>query len=217
MPYFDINKCNKELKNILFIHIPKTGGTSIELYLSDKYHIKLDEEHILTTMKSNNFFEGISLQHQTLLNIINNNNIFKIDFNEIDIITVIRNPYHRLLSDLFFLNMIKPDSDQDEIHKIVKNILNENRTNKKKYDNHFTPQYLFISDEYNNLYPNIKILRTENLNNMMYELGYIDFNNFHNKSSNKIEDIDKYFNRLTKNIINKYYERDFILFNYRIL
>lgn len=51
----------------------------------------------------------------------------------------------------------------------------------------------------------------------MYELGYIDFNNFHNKSSNKIENIDKYFNRLTKNIINKYYERDFILFNYIIV
>lgn len=102
MPYFDINKCNKELKNILFIHIPKTGGTSIELYFSDKYHIKLDEEHLLTYMNSNKFFEGISLQHQTLLNIINNNNIFKIDFNETDIITVIRNPYHRLLSDLFF-------------------------------------------------------------------------------------------------------------------
>ena len=216
MPYFDLNKYNKELKNILLIHIPKTGGTSLELYLADKYKIRLDEEHMIT-INRDNFFEEISLQHQTLLNIINNNNIFKVDFNNLDIITVIRNPYNRLLSDLFFFNLIEKNTGTDKIYKIVKNILLENSTNKKKYDNHFTPQYLFISDKHKNLYPNIIILRTENLNNMMYELGYNDFNNYNNKSKCTTDNIDKYFNRLTKNLINKYYERDFILFNYNML
>jgi hypothetical protein len=104
MPYFRID--NKGLKNILLIHIPKTGGTSLELYFAEKYEIRLDKENMIT-IKSKNFFEGISLQHQTLLTIINNNNIFNIDFNKTDIITVIRNPYNRLLSDLFFFDMIK--------------------------------------------------------------------------------------------------------------
>lgn len=35
MPYFDN-------VNMLFIHIPKTGGTSLESYFSNKYNIQLN-------------------------------------------------------------------------------------------------------------------------------------------------------------------------------
>lgn len=216
MPYFNINEKNKELKNILLIHIPKTGGTSLELYFSEKYGIELDEEHMFST-KTIKYFNHISLQHQTLLNIIKNNNIFKINFSETDIITVVRNPYHRLLSDLFFFNLIDKNCERENVYEIIKELLLENSLNKKKFDNHFTPQYFFICDEYDNIYPAIKILRTENLNEMMIELGYQDFNKIHNKSKQSTDDIDKYFNRLTKNLINKYYEKDFLLFNYKIL
>ena len=37
MPYF-----NNNIKPVLFIHIPKTGGTSVEQYFSKKYSIPLD-------------------------------------------------------------------------------------------------------------------------------------------------------------------------------
>ena len=39
MPYFKENK-------LLLIHIPKTGGTSIEKYFSQKYNIKLGPENL---------------------------------------------------------------------------------------------------------------------------------------------------------------------------
>ena len=38
MPYFTKNNTN-----ILFIHIPKTGGSSLEKYFSNKYDIPLDK------------------------------------------------------------------------------------------------------------------------------------------------------------------------------
>ena len=41
MPYFLTNNIN-----ILFIHIPKNAGTSIEYYLSNKYNILLNEKSL---------------------------------------------------------------------------------------------------------------------------------------------------------------------------
>ena len=39
MPYF----YNKDI-NLLLIHIPKTGGTSLESYFVDKYSIELNQD-----------------------------------------------------------------------------------------------------------------------------------------------------------------------------
>lgn len=39
MPYFNNNDIN-----ILFIHIPKTGGTSLENYFSSKFNIPLNNK-----------------------------------------------------------------------------------------------------------------------------------------------------------------------------
>jgi len=54
MPYFNNNDVN-----ILFIHIPKTGGTSVEFYLSEKYKIKLDKSSYYTTTPAD-FYNSIS-------------------------------------------------------------------------------------------------------------------------------------------------------------
>jgi hypothetical protein len=59
MPYYKNNHIN-----ILFIHIPKTGGTSVEKYLSTKYNIVLDGKALYTNYP-NNIYKNInsSLQH----------------------------------------------------------------------------------------------------------------------------------------------------------
>ena len=50
MPYFENNKVN-----LLFIHIPKTGGKSLENYLSKKYSIRLNRESIYGRYKKSVF------------------------------------------------------------------------------------------------------------------------------------------------------------------
>jgi hypothetical protein len=48
MPYFK----NKNI-NILFVHIPKTGGSSIEQYFSKKYNILLNNSSLFGYNKLN--------------------------------------------------------------------------------------------------------------------------------------------------------------------
>ena len=63
MPYFKNNDVN-----ILFIHIPKTGGSSLEVYFSNKYNIPLNEESLY--MMSTKLSLTSSLQHVTYKTIL---------------------------------------------------------------------------------------------------------------------------------------------------
>lgn len=103
MPYFKNNQMN-----ILFIHIPKTGGTSVEKYLSAKYKIPLNSK-ALYTCYPNNIYKNInsSLQHISYNTILKYKKKFSIDEKNIKIFTIVRNPYTRIISDLFFLDLLR--------------------------------------------------------------------------------------------------------------
>lgn len=201
MPYF----YNDKIVNILFIHIPKTGGTSVETYLSKKYNIELNEKSLFIYKKH---FMNASYQHQLYINIKNNKDFFNINFNEIFIFTVVRNPYDRIVSDLFFLKIINDVMSTENICSVIKD-----EYLIKSYDNHSIPQHLFLLDEDGEINENIKILKTETLNEDMYNLGYKDFKNHLYKIEKKKNTID-YLNSESIRIINDYYDRDFLLFGY---
>ena len=97
MPYF-----YNENINLLFIHIPKTGGSNFENYMSYKYNIPLNEKS-LSTKRLNN----ISYQHLLYTDIIKNNYVhpdFNINFHNLNIMAFVRNLYSKIISELFFLN-----------------------------------------------------------------------------------------------------------------
>lgn len=243
MPYFQ-----NDVVNLLFIHIPKTGGTSVEFYLSKKYNIPLDTKSLFMfldeeTAKNNNVDVNVirhphngcnavaqndcvdfnkipksSLQHITYKTIFKYKDFFNINENNLDIFTIVRNPYERVVSDLFFLSKnpsltyasfhrINKNTSKDEVYNIIKKYLSED------VDNHNIPQYLFITDDNNELIPNIKILKTETLQNDMSGLGYEDFNLNENVNSNKV-DYYEYLNNDSIKLINDFYDYDFKLFNY---
>jgi len=211
MPYF-----NDENVNLLLIHIPKTGGSSLEQYFSKKYNIELNNKSLYGFLEDEKLYSIIkinsSLQHITYNDIMKYKDFFKINTNNLDIITIVRNPYDRAISDLFHYSKININSSKEDVYNalIINLLLN--------HDNHSLPQHLFITDENNKLLNNIRILKTENLNNNMFNIGYTDFNI--NYNSNCFSSLISYYNYLNKdsiNLINTYYKKDFELFNYNII
>jgi hypothetical protein len=208
MPYF-----KNENINILFIHIPKTGGTSIERYFSYKFNILLDNASIYNFMDQDNLHTDIkfnvSLQHITFKQLIQYNHIFNINFNNIKIITIVRNPYERIMSDLFWKKQININTTKKEVFLILQKYIRSNDC-----DNHNIPQYMFVTDDKKNIIPKLYILRTETLTKNMIQLGYTDFNCNDNKNKNNVNYYD-YLNSDSINLINTIYHYDFILFNYK--
>ncbi len=214
MPYF----YNKNINlNCLFLHIPKTGGTSIENYFSSYFKVKLDEKSLFTPYGESIKKYGInnvSLQHQTYSTIMKHKDELNIDLDNLVILTICRNPYERLVSDLFFYRLIKKTSTPEEVYNIIKN----NYLDKPYYDNHNIPQYKFIIDETTNkVVPNVTILAQETLTEDMHNIGFPKFN-FHDlKNQNGKLNYYDYLNRESIDLINEYYKKDFYFFNYEMI
>ena len=212
MPYY-------QNKNILFIHIPKTGGTSIENFFFKKFNVVPCFQSLHSDGQALKEIP-YSLQHSTFNDIKTNNKYFNINFNNLTIISSVRNPYDRIISHLFFKKLIKKDENPEIVEQILKDLLI--RKNYFKYDNHITPQYIFIMDK-NNFLKKCIILKMENLQSNMNRIGFNDFNFFENVSNeyeyNNIHNI-KYLNYLNEKsifLINIFYKYDFIVFNYKMI
>lgn len=210
MPYF-----KNDNVNILFIHIPKTGGTSLDSYFSKKYNIDLNAKSLFMYLCdkqkiTNNILINSSLQHMKYIDIFNYKDFFRINFDNIKIITIVRNPYERIISDLFHFKFINVNTTQDEVFYIINKYLYDTNL-----DNHNIPQYLFITNSNCDLIPNIYILHAETLISDMHDLGYTDFNIYENVNENKHNiNYYSYLNNDSIKLINDFYDYDFILFNY---
>jgi hypothetical protein len=223
MPYFKKKSLNA---NIFYIHVPKTGGMSIEQYFYNKFNIERNYKnaygYVYPNVDYNKLFgKGHTLQHIPYTTIITyGHELFELDdsTNDLIFLATVRNPYDRIVSDLFFFIQytgITITSTKIEIeHAIYKYLTNE----EYDYDNHRIPQCKLLKDAYGNIPNNMIILKTEVLTEEMHKMGFTDF--YLKENMNRCGVNVKYMDLLTHQSIqwiNDYYYEDFQIFCYPMI
>ena len=200
-------------KGILFIHIPKTGGTVIEEELR-----KQCTQRLYSGLRNGDTeypYNNVSLQHQYYVDLYNGSDVLDIKFTpQLKLFAVVRNPYDRVISDLFFNGLISKESTAD----YVSNIIRRHYLHRNDYsiDGHNRPQYKYVIDEKGNLVESIKIFKCEELNASNEEINKYLSVNIDIKRDNVNKDYSRYINQESIELINDFYKRDFTMFGYEM-
>jgi hypothetical protein len=207
MPYFKENQ-------LLYLHVPKTGGMSIEEYFFHKYSIEKNERSIygwyFDRPNKIRVPNERSLQHFTYKEILQHKQYFHFDIKTI--LISVRNPYDRMISEMFWNQRINLDSTPNEVADAIYEYLYVDTDIR---DNHKLPQSDFCLDLNGNMLENIQIVKTETLERDMFSYQYTDFNLHMNIcKSGKYVDYKKYLNHRSLQMIQTYYGKDFEMFGY---
>ena len=211
MPIIDKHK-------LIFIHIPKTAGTSIEKVLID---YKLNINGDLKKWYGNvNKYE---LDHSTIHYLINNCKYYNQKYIKF---CVVRNPYERLVSEYNYCKRYKSrfikniNTFEDFVFELRDrfNIVLDNEEKNHYLISHYLPQYKFTHIK-NECKIDV-ILRFENLNKDWNKICKIINKDIKLIKSNKYSSLKKYnyldyYNSELKKIVYELYKDDFILFNYK--
>ena len=196
-----------EKQKIIFIHIPRTSGTSFGSMYDSNYHFC-----------KNNLNRPYN--HNTFLDYENS---LKEKINNYNIISIVRNPYDRIFS-FFKFHLDRPTN----LCKIKNMIINE-KTNLNKFNlylyllldkkilSRFNKPYLgsktqtsFLLNKNNLIDSKIEIIHFDDLKNKFPNLPHLN-------SSVACVNKQEIFTNENIKIINNYFDEDFINFNYHKL
>ena len=199
--------CILREKKLLYIHIPKTGGTSIEkLFLqengSDLEQYPKFNPDVLTGINK----KGKTLNHLKL-------GEYKefVDISEYFIFTVFRNPIDRLVSSFNFQNYIRRQNNSFDFYLDLVEEMNIQKLNTNKYN------YLYVEPQINYFkgYKIDKIIKFHNLNDEMKNIcERFNFKNslkHHNVSRKAIT--TENLTQEQKDRIRKIYAEDFFIYD----
>ena len=207
---------------IIFIHIPKCAGTTIEYILDtktlDEYYSNqfanplsaipvesfTNEEYRLCACKSRQHYTLIELQKCLPVEA----------FNSFKKIAIVRNPYERLRSEYCYVANMGMISARTSFEKFIKEFLSLDLYTRNWYfDGHLETQTSFLINKQGNFNSLDKIYHFEELDKCLNDMNNITGNkkNYHLRETNKK---DAVYNNELKNIVYMFYKQDFINFNY---
>lgn len=210
---------------IIFIHVPKCAGTTIEdifgMRTFDNFYCEIITNDVLKKIPYENFTDEEyrncavkNMQHYTFREL---SKVLKKDIlNTYKKIAVVRNPYDRLVSEYHFCELgIKKGKTFEEFVEI--NLKLEPYLRNWLFDGHLETQTSFLMNDAGNFNSIDKIYRFEGLNACLEELKIIanNFTNYHGWKSVRKE-TEYYYNEKLKKAVFDFYKEDFINFNYPV-
>jgi hypothetical protein len=180
-------------KKLLFIHIPKTGGSAIEKHF-------VNNKWVMSHIGAGN---KCSLQHQHKELLLDSLSIDSFDL----IFTIVRDPVDRLLSEYRYKNPKKP------LNTWVVNTLQQVENNRYYLDNHIRPQTEFLLPEIKLFYYESGL---ENICNCLYSYGIdipTDSIAVDNKSRGSAKKEELSDNSLQ--LIHSFYRKDYDILGYK--
>lgn len=191
---------DKNIGNLKFIHIPKTGGTSIE-----------------ESAKKNNLLWG---KYDTSLKGYKNISPWHCP-QEISpyCFCVVRNPFDRFISEFYNATSIN-NYNSEKLNDFIQIKIPQIKDNINIDDNHFLPQYMFtekchIIISFDNLQNNLNnLMKIFNLPSLVLQKlpgGILQQRKRKNRNINRLSYLD--INDTNKRLIEQIYELDFELYN----
>lgn len=203
----------------IFIHIPKTAGTSINTFFHPgvRFHYeKADYERLFGWCPK----RRIHMQHATSKQLIETELITEEQWNTYFKFAFVRNPWDRAYSDYIWIQQFSgvKGSFKDYILKNgnFKGILNDSSNNKYLGDHLYKQSDFFdVKGDYEVDF----IGRFENFNldiqYVLSELGITEkFNEFQNKGKGRKKVYSTFYTNTLKKLVTKEFEKDIRLFNY---
>lgn len=204
-------------KKIIFVHIPKTGGHSIHNFLLfnkplDR-HCSYPEYGLIDntdlSLPGPKRYDHLFLDEYYKLNVATKNQIetyFKF--------CVVRNPYDRFLSAWKFNKLYKTMTFDQFINNFPED-------DKSDLFRHFCPQHFYISSNYTlDLFFKLDDVKFTEKFTHYFEKNF-NYKNVELKKLNATKSIKNtkkvpILNRYAINFIQRYYKKDFELFNYSV-
>ena len=220
MPIIDKQK-------MIFIHIPKTAGTSIEEALIDyELNMRGDLRHWygnINYIDVNNNRCRYELDHSTISYMINQSKFYDKTYFKF---CVVRNPYERLASEFNHCKsrgsrfIKKHKTFKDFVYYLRDNfhVVENNETINHHLISHYLPQYKFT--HHKGICMMDFVIRFETLKKDWLKLCQIkglDLHELHKSqkySSKKKYNYKHYYTDELRNIVYKLYKKDFEIFNY---
>jgi hypothetical protein len=205
----------KNSKTVLFVHIPKTAGTTLSMIFKrlgwkEFFSIRGENPQSLDFVRCSPQHFHAELLEQ----------IFKFDaFDEI--VTICRDPFSRIKSEYYWQKHIGITSFSPKkwFRKVQKQFL----VNPYIYDNHIRPQHEFIkipqikvySIEQNGLRLLSKHLCKMEPNRHLRFLFFHFIKQLKKKKSHKIQYVESAFSEIQSEI-KQFYQKDYKIFNYNM-
>lgn len=212
-------------KNLIFIHIPKTGGCSIENVLMKDFLNKKDKQGVLEfnqALKKNMVKNKKWAQHFSLQEIESHYKVKSIK--EAIKFTVVRNPWNRVVSEYLYMIKVggcKCSNKKEEIPKSFFEYVCSGFG--CSWENHTLPQVSFLKNKQGGVDMDF-VARFENFEEdvtnifkkigVSHELPLPMFNPSFNNYLKYTQPYWSFYNKKTKNIIESIYSEDIETFGY---